>query len=333
MVYMSGAQSIEAIKTEHVLAVIHFSAEPQMDAADGLSWRVNLPTLLASGDTVEVWCSQTPVQYGRDQTVAFSRNEQVLVAQTWVDEVDHKDLDAIAYEAYQRLIAFVRFQGYPYLLRAWNYFSNLHKKSQGLERYQAFCQGRYRALKETLSEFQMRLPAASVIGTQTPGLLIYCLAAKQPGQQVENPRQTSAYRYPPQYGPKSPSFSRSILKTWAMHHHHLYISGTASIVGHRTRHSGDTAAQLYETFNNLTTLLEAANRYVVYPFRLVLLKFYVCHAADAERLRYIALNHFGSHVPMLFLEGTICREELLVEVEGMALSTTFQLDQLSQKSR
>jgi chorismate lyase/3-hydroxybenzoate synthase len=325
MAYINDAESIKAINAEHVLAVIKFSAEPQVSDADRLSWTVNLPTLLTAGDAIEIWYSRNPVRYGCDQAVSFACNESVLLAQMWVDEVCYKHLDTIAYHAYQRLIAFIRIQGYPHLLRAWNYISNIHGECQGLDRYQAFYQGRYRALKETLVDFQFRLPAASVIGTQTPGLLIYCLAAKRPGQQVENPRQISAYRYPLQYGPKSPSFSRSILKTWATHHHHLYISGTASIVGHRTRHSRNAAAQLHETLNNVTMLLEAANRDVVFPFRLVLLKFYIRCASDAEMLRHIALDQLGADIPMLFLEGAICREELVVEVEGMALSTVEEI--------
>ncbi len=40
----------------------------------------------------------------------------------------------------------------------------------------------------------------------------------------------------------------------------LFISGTASIVGHRSLHIGDTAAQTRETLTNIEALLGEANR-------------------------------------------------------------------------
>ena len=137
----------------------------------------------------------------------------------------------------------------------------------------AFCAGRHQALVAELTEFETHLPAACAIGTDEPGLRLYALAGRTAGIQIENPRQTSAFHYPRQYGPRSPSFSRAVLKAWEERHHHLYISGTASIVGHASQHV-DLMAQLDETLFNLRALLAQANRLTPEPLRPALLKVY-----------------------------------------------------------
>ena len=61
---------------------------------------------------------------------------------------------------------------------------------------------------------------------------------------VENPRQVSAYRYPPTYGPRvADLLARGAGRTSAAATIALFISGTASIVGHETVHQGDVRAQ------------------------------------------------------------------------------------------
>ena len=69
--------------------------------------------------------------------------------------------------------------------------------------------GRAEAFSALADRFP-QLSAATGIGTLSPGVDVAFLAAK-PGRAVhlENPRQTPAYKYPSQYGPKSPSFARA----------------------------------------------------------------------------------------------------------------------------
>src|SRR3990170_3468810 len=77
---------------------------------------------------------------------------------------------------------------------------------QGRERYQLFCAGRHDAFLAAGYHHDVDLPAASAVGMRGRGLIAYFLAAREPGVQVENPRPIAAYNYPPQYGPKTPSF-------------------------------------------------------------------------------------------------------------------------------
>jgi chorismate lyase/3-hydroxybenzoate synthase len=179
--------------------------------------------------------------------------------------------------------------------------------------------GRYRAFMESGREFEEYLPAASVIGNTGSVVTVYFIAARAPGTPVENPRQVSAFHYPPQYSPQSPSFSRAMLKTWAACAR-LYVSGTASIVGHATMHVGDIKEQLSEILQNLQALLGHASRIgqtdLTASSATPLLKVYLRHAADFPAVQQELVRVLGD-VPALYLQGEFCRRDLLLEIEGI----------------
>ncbi len=132
--------------------------------------------------------------------------------------------------------------------------------SSGTERYRQFNTARRHALRASGRAVAGSVPAASALGADSESpLVIYFLAGQVAPVFVENPRQVSAYHYPQQYGPHSPAFSRAALLRQAGSLA-LFISGTASIVGHRSLHIGDTAAQTRETLTNIEALLGEANR-------------------------------------------------------------------------
>jgi chorismate lyase / 3-hydroxybenzoate synthase len=278
-----------------------------------------LPPLLGE-DLVEIWrCGQT-VQAGWQDGFGYARAEDVLFFQLLLDEAAYPCLAAASHDAYARLLAFVRMAGYPHLLRVWNYFPHINAGAGADERYQQFCLGRAQAL-ETTPGFEARLPAATVIGSLAPGFVIYGLAVREPGLQIENPRQVSAFRYPRQYAPRSPAFSRARLKRWG-ESLHLYVSGTASVVGHETRHPHAALAQLGEAIRNLEALLAQASRAEpqLPPGHLPdlsLLKLYVRPGVELPPLQAMLQGRLGSQTPCLLLSGEICRRDLLVELEGL----------------
>jgi chorismate lyase/3-hydroxybenzoate synthase len=152
------------------------------------------------------------------------------------------------------------------------------------------------------------------------GFVLSCLAGKNPGAQIENPRQMSASLYPPRYGLRSPMFARAALVpngTGAQ----LLVSGTASIVGHESLHIGDPERQLEETARNFEALVEAAMRADVgrpraARVRLESLKVYLRNAADYARLLPGVRRLFALENEPLVLRADICRRDLLVEIEG-----------------
>ena len=122
---------------------------------------------------------------------------------------DDRPIEDIAREVYGRIIRDVRDSGHPYFLRIWNHVAGINAHDDGRERYQLFCAGRHDAFVEAGYHHDVDLPAASAVGMSGRGLVTYYLSAREPGVQLENPRQVAAYDYPPRYGPKSPSFSRA----------------------------------------------------------------------------------------------------------------------------
>jgi hypothetical protein len=233
-------------------------------------------------------------------------------------------LEDIVEQAYLQMFDFMDAAGFAAPLRFWNYLTAITAEDRGLERYRRFNIGRQKAFSARLQ--QALPPAASGVGGIQGRSLIYFLAARRPARPIENPRQISAYRYPKIYGPQSPSFSRaSVFSQDSMQA--LFISGTASIVGHQTRHAGDLLGQVAETTANLRALIGAAA-----PFPLIsaaapwpqtgkwALKIYLQHPDFRETVDPAIEGMFGAAVERLYLHGEICRPGLLLEIEAFHIA-------------
>lgn len=303
----------------NVLAMLHFGQHNWTRADRPKSFGVGLPLLGTSDDTVEVWRARKPTRVLNTHDVALIVNEDCAFGHMLVDEEAHGDLQTATRFAYEHVLQTARDAGYPHILRVWHYFPRIHAVENGIERYQAFCIGRHAALSAA-QDFECTLPAATAIGSHGSGLLLYFIAAATPGVQVENPRQVSAFRYPRQYGPESPSFSRAVLKRWPQGEE-LYISGTASVVGHASRHRHDLDAQMAEIVRNLGAVVEharsASGRLIAFPETLSAVKVYVRNPKDYPHIAAALAEEIGPEVPALYLHGDICRTDLLLEVEAV----------------
>lgn len=278
--------------------------------------QVHVP-LPQAGDRpmAEVWRSRRSVEPGRADGCAYAHDGEVLFGHVHVPEPEMADLARATADTYARIDALVRRLGYPHWLRTWNFLAHINHGDGDAERYRQFSLGRHQALARRHG-FETRLPAATCIGTRDAGMTVCLLAAREPGAQVENPRQVSAFRYPPVHGPKSPSFSRACLKHW-QDVSHLFVSGTASVVGHESAHRGDLLAQLDETHRNFEALLAHAQGAAGEPFHPAALKAYVRAGEDAPAVLARMRRLFGADTPLLCLVGDICRRDLLVEIEGL----------------
>lgn len=244
---------------------------------------------LGPGPHIEVWESDDDLRFG-----------SLVIAAT-------DSLEETSREVYTRLIADARDAGYPYFVRMWNYVGGINEHDQGHERYQLFCAGRHDAFVAAGYHHDVDLPAASAVGMRGRGLVTYFLAAREPGVQVENPRQVAAYRYPPEYGPRSPSFSRATI--WR---DRVFVSGTSSVLGHVTVHPDDVEAQVEETLRNIETVLAKTGRSLE---NVITAKTYIRRAQDydlvARRLECVLPSN-------VYLEADICRADLLLEIECVA---------------
>lgn len=266
----------------------------------------------------EHWLADGPISQGRRGDVAWRRAEGIVFLA--FEGEDGHDLAAVTEAGYRQILETAARHACPHLLRAWNYMPRINEGGGDEERYRRFCEGRSRAM-EAGGIGEAALCAGTAIGGEDPALRIYALAGAEPGVPIENPRQLSAYRYPPRYGPRSPSFARATALRQPDGGALLLVSGTASVVGHRTVHPGQLDAQLRELTVNLSTLIRHAARRLGRAAtggidESTLLRAYCRHAADWPRVR----DHLAGAWPgarVAGLRGDICRRELLVEIEAV----------------
>ena len=205
------------------------------------------------------------------------------------------------------------------LARIWNYVPYINDESKKLENYKSFCHGRSLAFEEFYGEnFEAKLPAGTGVGIEDDVYVIYFVATKDPVLHVENPEQVPAFFYPRQYGPRSPSFARGTLAV-VEDKHIGYISGTASIKGHKTVHQGDIVKQFYTTIDNIKLVCQQMGYGNDFPNpRLYDSEFtvYLRYMSDLPTVRAMINKHlpFSSHV--IYLHSNICRGDLDLEIEA-----------------
>lgn len=241
-----------------------------------------------------------------------------------ITEPKGNDIYAATKLAYAQLYAAVHDAGYQHVLRTWNYFDAITGGDGDDERYKQFCVGRAEGLGA--AHQVARFPAATAIGTTNGSrcLQVICLASKQQGEAIENPRQVSAYHYPRQYGKQSPSFARAMCYP-AKASSSVFLSGTASVVGHETKHEHETESQFSEVLTNIQTLLNKAqpapkNKPVLLGAG-SLLKVYARSKQAAQRAKALLQRQFPdtTDTQVLWLDGRVCRRDLLIEMDGEQL--------------
>jgi enamine deaminase RidA (YjgF/YER057c/UK114 family) len=291
---------------------------------------VSMPPLLAVSESVcESWQAASPACPGKRGVIRFRHSEELLFGCLSLAESDFPLLEGdgiiqsplrqAAAFAYREIFGLLDALDFPHLYRVWNYLPDIHGESHGIERYRQFNMGRQEGFLAARRPLAGPVPAASAVGSED-GPLAFCFLAGrgEPPWPLENPRQISAYHYPQAYGPRAPTFSRATLARiggqWV-----LFVSGTASIVGHQSLHPGDILAQTRETLANLEAVIDAANRRAEggrFERRQLRYKVYVRRPADAPGIREALDRWLGGSANALFLQADICRRELLVEIEA-----------------
>jgi chorismate lyase/3-hydroxybenzoate synthase len=305
---------------ERTLAVVEYGVQ-ELLAPPVLHVRVPLRTH-GSGPAVELWAAGGRVTRDRRQGVEVSHDGALLFASMELRGVaGSAGFEQRIESAYSALTQTCGALGYPYPLRIWNFIPGIHEMHAGLDRYQAFCRARHEPLARHLRIQGGGFPAATVVGTRGSGGVLYLLAAREPGRHLENPRQLPPPDYPERYGPRSPSFSRATLAR-AGAETALYISGTASIVGHETRHPYETVSQCDEVLRNLDELLKTAGRAGEPVFRdlrdLVLARVFLRDLGEVPAVSETLNTALSGRAVILYHEGDLCRRELMIEIEGIA---------------
>lgn len=293
--------------------------------------RIAMPVLNEGSSLLfELWHTDQSCCSGQFQNIKFRATDTLLFG---VIEVDESSLDlesgestlcAAAEIAYRQIFLLLEAKGFTHLWRTWNYLPDIHAEECGLERYRQFNVGRHHAFAAGNRPVDSS-PAASALGVASGLFSVAFIAGRAEPIRIENPRQISAFDYPFQYGPRSPTFSRAVTVVNG-DFEALFISGTASIVGHETVHLNDVAAQTQETVTNLAILLEQANAQAkasFYALTNLIYRVYIRHADDVHQVQQILMTSIGSSISAMYVQADICRQDLLIEIEAFALRPLF----------
>lgn len=274
----------------------------------------------------ERWLTEGPVSDGESDGVVWRRSGDILYGVIELDESlfigdsERSPLQAASEEAYRCLFRLLEAQELPHLWRVWNYLADINGESHGLERYRQFNIGRQDAFLEFSRGATGNVPAACALGLAGGPLSIAFMAGATPAVPVENPRQVSAYHYPAEYGPRSPTFSRAAL-VYPPGREILFVSGTASIIGHQTVHPGDVAAQCRESLANVAAVVEEASRLArtrAYTLDEMSYRVYIRDGADQPLVAATLSALLGEAADIVHVEADICRRDLLLEIEATA---------------
>ena len=237
------------------------------------------------------------------------------------------------FDAYQTVLREIDDGAPNHLVRFWAFIPGIHDDlGAGLDRYMAFNAGRYAAFSSHYrrpTAFDRSVPTASAVGVEGDLFVLHCLASAHVGRPVENPRQVSAYHYSRRFGPMPPCFARATLLQTDDGQPLLLVGGTASITGEESRHLGNVHQQACETFRNLGNVLAAAagvtlaENASVAELRSLLADFvdirvYYTREADSVSIANVLSATFPATCRIEMLQASLCRSELLVEIEGIA---------------
>lgn len=250
--------------------------------------------------------------------------------------LDADDFRTAVADCYDRIPRLLEMTPAPHPVRLWNFVPEILAPLGGQpHRYMIFNEARFDAYSRwhgSHERFPDVLATASGVGHASEDLIVHCLAAPRPGEPVENPRQTAAYRYSPRYGPLPPCFARA---TRLEHDHDgrrwLLVGGTASVCGEESLHHESLEYQFDETIRNLRSLVTAAMTdpgaargtgptetpsQVLARFAEV--RAYVPQPGDVDEVAMRIHGAFPKAAAVEVLPAELCRPELLVEIEGRA---------------
>ncbi|MFE4519494.1 FkbO/Hyg5 family chorismatase [Kitasatospora sp. NPDC056783] len=317
-----------AEQDRHVLATVTFGGTSGLTRGEQGHPDLALPMAVTGGDAFrEVWTVTGRPRWTVREDHAYAHNGRHLFVAGLIPEqgVYTPPVRAL----YEKAFALVDHLDYSHIFRMWNFVGDIvGTNAEGMEVYQDFVQGRAQAFHTFMGDSTAQLPAATGIGTQGRGIA-FCLLATKRGapRHIENSRQTAAYHYPDQYGPTSPSFARATLLDDT-----LYVSGTASILGHETVHHGDVRRQTRETLANIAHLVSRENLaaqgiedagHDLKDLRMI--KVYVRHEDDVPAVRAVCEETLGLGVEVKYLNVAVCRDDLLVEIEGIVPARGWDL--------
>ncbi|KAA6303232.1 MAG: 3-hydroxybenzoate synthase [Candidatus Ordinivivax streblomastigis] len=299
---------------------------------------------VGEGIAVEVWTHDTcrNLRHKATEGIHITTCEDSFGKSIWVFGICAEDIHLPFHEqatfAFEKMQALLASEGFTMddIVRQWNYIPQILQTVQQAnclyQHYQVFNDIRQYYYGQYKSNGMY--PAATGIGMQYGTVAIDFYAVKKADAVIEkalnNPNQINAFQYgqavlvgsPFQADEtkKAPLFERA--KYLASANEALtFISGTASIIGEKTIGGNDIAEQTRTTLRNMLQFMDPENLQSAgierskpeYSY----LRCYVKNTEDIPAVQKICEEQTA--VPVLYVQADICRDDLLVEIEGEAV--------------
>jgi chorismate lyase / 3-hydroxybenzoate synthase len=308
-----------AVQTRDSQLTVTYGASCAEVAVLGEGLQVKLPMPWLAGPQIES-IRFKDAKVSQNGAFVLATEEDLIFGAAMVDASEK--LEGAAESTYRELLNLCT--GW-HLHRVWNYVPQINEHQAGLERYQQFNIGRWVAFEEYFGrELRSHMPAASAVGIQGGHLVTIFAAGREKPLYFENPAQVPAYHYPADYGPRPPGFARGVVIGEAGERT-IYLSGTASIEGHRSIGEGDWAMQFRTTMQNIRTMLDrmdASEALQVENWKngLIYEGNFKCYLRHPEFLSIIQESLFEltglTDEQVTFVQADICRPELDLEIEA-----------------
>jgi hypothetical protein len=215
------------------------------------------------------------------------------------------------------------------VIRQWNYMENITGFDGDKQRYQEFNNVRAGFYGEHFK--QKGFPAATGIGMNRGGIIIEFVAVEADeaiSLPLDNPEQVAAHDYSKDVlvgnefiNKSTPKFERArYLELFGKKQ--VFISGTASIRGEKTVGTNNPVKQTEITIENMQRLYseEILNALTENSLRPVYghARVYVKNRKDFASIKKTFKSYYGN-LPVVYIVADICRDDLLVEIEGKVI--------------
>ena len=215
------------------------------------------------------------------------------------------------------------------VVRQWNYLQDILKFEGEKQRYQEFNNVRSTFYGDNFNK--TGYPAATGIGMNFGGVIIEFIAVSSKMARsipLDNPGQIPAHGYSgkvlvgcDQNGKTTPKFERArYLELFGKRL--VLISGTASISGEKTVGKENPGEQTRITIENIMRLyspvvLSQISKNNFEP-KYGHIRVYLKKREDFDIIKNTFRQYFGD-IPVVYIQADICREDLLVEIEGKVI--------------
>ena len=225
-----------------------------------------------------------------------------------------------AVDIFQMLETLMRREGFPLnsIIRQWNYIEQITHLDGSDQHYQMFNNVRSEFYGKT--NWSNGYPAATGIGANLGGVLVDVDAAvflrdACYATPIDNKLQIAAHAYSEQVletahqKKATPKFERAKSMTFD-DRRIVYISGTAAIRGEESLIGVGLEHQLHITMENIAQLIGEA--------QLKMLRVYLKEKSFFEEAHRL-LDAYQLNIPISYMWADVCRDELLIEIEGIAI--------------